>query len=85
MEVDQVLEGYVKEMGSELGPIFHAVSNELTWVHWRWNQYRILFGEKPSLIELLNESAPFFFVSYKIHCLKKRSWESRALLALRNR
>jgi hypothetical protein len=61
MEADQVLEAYVKEMGSELGPIFHAISNELTWVHWRWNQYRILFGEKPSHIELLNESAPFFF------------------------
>ena len=61
MEADQVLEAYVKEMGSELGPIFHAVSHELTWVHWRWNQYRILFGEKPSRIELLNASAPFFF------------------------
>jgi hypothetical protein len=61
MEADQVLETYVKNMGSELGTLFHALSHELTWVHWRWNQYRILFGEKPSRIELLNASAPFFF------------------------
>jgi AbiU2 len=61
MEADQVLEAYVKDMGSELGTLFHALSHELTWVHWRWNQYRLLFGLKPSRIELLNESAPFFF------------------------
>jgi hypothetical protein len=61
MEADQVLEAYVKDMGSELGTLFDALSHELTWVHWRWNQYRILFGEKPSRIELLNASAPFFF------------------------
>lgn len=61
MEADQVLEAYVKDMSSELGTLFDALSHELSWVHWRWNQYRILFGEKQSRIELLNESAPFFF------------------------
>jgi hypothetical protein len=61
MEADEVLDAYVKKMGLQLGQIFHAVSHELTWVHWRWSQYRILFGEKPSRIELLNECAPFFF------------------------
>ena len=48
-------------MGPELGAIFHATSVELSWLHWRWKQYRILFGEKPSRINLLNQSAPFFF------------------------
>lgn len=58
---DQILDGYVKKMGPELGPLFDAISSELTWLHWRWTQYRQLFGEKPSRIELLNNCAPFFF------------------------
>ncbi|MGH9684208.1 MAG: hypothetical protein ACRD4S_11440 [Candidatus Acidiferrales bacterium] len=52
---------YIKAMGQELGEIFHAASSELTWIHWRWRQYRILFGEKPSRLDLVNEAAPFFF------------------------
>lgn len=56
-----VLEERITTMGPELGPLFHALSNELTWVHWRWNQYRILFGTNPDRIDFLNESAGFFF------------------------
>jgi hypothetical protein len=52
---------YVEKMGRDLGELFEALSSELAWVHWRWKQYRILFGEKPSQIDLLNESAPLFF------------------------
>lgn len=53
--------GYIEAMGQELGELFYAASTELTWIHWRWKQYRILFGEKPSRIDLLNEAAPLFF------------------------
>ena len=52
---------YVEKMGAELGPLFHATSSELSWMHWRWKQFRILFGEKPARLELLNQAAPFFF------------------------
>jgi len=48
-------------MGAELGELFHALSTELTWLHWRWKQYRILFGDKDSRIDIVNEAAPFFF------------------------
>lgn len=48
-------------MGRELGELFDALSNELTWVHWQWHQFRVLFGTKESTIELLNEAAPVFF------------------------
>lgn len=58
---EEVRSAYIEKMGQELGELFHAASEELTEVHWRWNQYRILFGEKPSRIDLLNEAAPFFF------------------------
>ena len=61
MTEEQVLAAYVEKMGQELGTLFNTISGELSWLHWRWKQYRILFGEKPSRLDLLNESAPFFF------------------------
>ncbi len=57
----EVQTGYVQAMGKELGDLFYATSSELTWIHWRWKQYRTLFGEKQSRIDLLNEAAPLFF------------------------
>ena len=58
---EQVAESYAQSMGAELGAVFHALSTELTWVHWRWQQYRILFGDKESRLDMLNDAAPFFF------------------------
>jgi hypothetical protein len=58
---EEVRQQYVDAMGPKLGELFHALSTELTWIHWRWKQYRVLFGEKPSRLDLLNEAAPFFF------------------------
>ena len=58
---DEARSEYVEKMGAELGELFHTLSIELTWIHWRWKQYRTLFGDKESRIDLLNESAPFFF------------------------
>ena len=61
MEPDELKADYIAKMGNDLGSQFHVLSSDLTWVHWRWQQYRILFGEKPSRIDLLNETASFFF------------------------
>jgi AbiU2 len=58
---EQVQNSYVARMGEELGRLFHALEHDLTWMHWRWKQLKILFGDKPSRAELLNQSAPFFF------------------------
>ena len=58
---EEVRAAYVAAMGEELGGLFHVLSNELTSIHVRWKQYRILFGDKPSRVDLLNEAAPFFF------------------------
>jgi hypothetical protein len=52
---------YIGAMGPELGELFYATSSELTWIHWCWKQYRTLFGEKQSRIDLLNKAAPLFF------------------------
>jgi len=53
--------GYIEAMGHDLGELFYAAWNELTWVHWRWKQYRTLFVEKQSRIDLLSKAAPLFF------------------------
>lgn len=58
---EQVQAEYIEKMGPELGELFHAIESELTWVHWKWKQYRVLFGENPKRIDLLNEAASFFF------------------------
>jgi hypothetical protein len=58
---EEVLAQYIEAMGQELGEFFNATSDELSLINWRWNQYRTLFGEEPSRIDLLNEAAPFFF------------------------
>jgi hypothetical protein len=61
MSAEEVAQEYVTAMGPELGPLFHALSIELLWTVWRWDQSRILFEEKPGRVELLNEAAPLFF------------------------
>jgi hypothetical protein len=58
---EEMLAHYIQTMGQELGELFNAISDELQLIHWRWNQYLILFDGKPSQIDLLNEAAPFFF------------------------
>ncbi len=58
---DEVRADYVAAMGDKLGRLFHVLSTELVWLHSLWKQYRILFGDKPARIDLLNETAPFFF------------------------
>lgn len=58
---DEVRDGYIDKMGTELGELFHALSSELQWIYWKWCQYRTLFGDKPSRVDLLNDSASLFF------------------------
>lgn len=53
---------YIDKMGQELGELFHTISVELSWIHWRWQQYRILFVDKQQDINILNRSAGTFFV-----------------------
>ena len=52
---------YIKCMGEPLGKLFHALWQEVAWLHSKWSEYVELFGTKPSRIDLLNESAPLFF------------------------
>src|ERR1700691_2679313 len=57
----QCREEYVQVLGPNLGPIYHALSNEVTWLHVKWKQYMILFDDSPERIASLNGIAGFFF------------------------
>ena len=52
---------YIACMGEDLGKVFHALWQEMAWLHMKWGEYVELFGEKPSRIELMNRAAPRFF------------------------
>ena len=47
-------------LGPELGPLFHALDNEVSWLHAKWKEFRQLYAA-PSTVDLLNQTAPFFF------------------------
>lgn len=65
-------------MGPQLGVLYHELDAELTWMHMRWRQHRILFGSKPERIDLLNEAAPFFF-----RVVQDMTWEDTVLAVAR--
>lgn len=71
---DQVREEYLKVLGPALGPLYHALYEEVSWLHIKWKQYRILFAESPERIELLNRVAGSFF-----HVIQVVLWEDAVL------
>jgi hypothetical protein len=58
---EQVREKHLRNMGLDLGPVYHELSNELAWLHAKWNQYRQLFGHSRKRVDLLNSVANHFF------------------------
>ena len=57
----QVEQEHIKAMGTTLGPIYHALHNEVVWLHAKWLEYRKLYGTSEKRVELLNATAAFFF------------------------
>jgi len=51
---------YLKAMDPDLGPVFCGLSSECLWLHWKWDEYRILFGT-PEPVETLRAAAGLFF------------------------
>jgi hypothetical protein len=54
-------QNYKSAMGEPLGALFYSLWQEVAWVHLRWHEYVALYGDKPSRVALLNNSAPGFF------------------------
>lgn len=67
---DQVKSDYIAQLGPELGEFFHSLTNDLTWLHAKWQQYRGLFGTDEARIALVNRSAAFCF-----HVVQDSLWD----------
>jgi hypothetical protein len=58
---EQAKQEYIAKMGDKLGPQYHALQQELIYLHRKWMEYVALFGTKPTRIQLLNATASVFF------------------------
>lgn len=58
---DEVEQQHLDAFGPEAGALFHGLYYEVTWLHAKWLEYRKLFAKSEERIELLNETAGFFF------------------------
>ena len=50
-----------KKIPSGVRDLYKSMDNEVTWIHAKWIVYRQIFAASEEKIELLNQSAPFFF------------------------
>jgi hypothetical protein len=66
----------VDAMGADLGELFLALSDELTWMFIRWSQFQKLYSSGQARLDVINRSAPFFF-----WVIQQALWED-TLLAL---
>ena len=51
----------IRVMGDSLGELYHYLWQELVWLYSKWLEFVELYGSKPSRIDLMNETAPYFF------------------------
>ena len=50
----------VAAMGSQLGEIYHLLSDQVSWLHLKWSTLCELFANRET-VDLLNSAAPAFF------------------------
>ncbi len=58
---EEVEQEHLQAFGPKLGPLYHALHNEVTWLHAKWLEYRKLYAHSQERIDLLNGTAAFFF------------------------
>jgi hypothetical protein len=71
---EQVKAERIDRLGPRLGPVYHALADDLAWLQVKWAEYRELFGTSPERIELLNSAAGLFF-----RILQDTLWEDTLL------
>ncbi len=69
LTAEEVRNEAIAAMGSPLGDIYHSLSDEVSWLHLKWNDFRELFANRET-VELLNSAAPAYF-----HELQRQTWE----------
>ena len=58
---EEVEQEHLQAFGPTLGPLYHALHNEMTWLHAKWLEYRKLYAKSEKRSDLLNGTAAFFF------------------------
>jgi hypothetical protein len=70
LDSEDVLNEAIGGMGSPLGDVYHALGDEVAWLHLKWNDFGELFASA-DLVDVLNSAAPAFF-----HDLQRQSWDN---------
>lgn len=70
---EEVEADHLRVLGPQLGVLWHALYNEVVWLHAKWKQYRHLYASTEN-VDLLNETAGFFF-----GVVQKIMWEDAVL------
>jgi hypothetical protein len=58
---EEVEQERLSTFGPTLGPLYHALYNEVAWIYAKWLEYQKLFAKSEKRIDLLNDKAGFFF------------------------
>jgi len=58
---EEVEQKHLQVFGQGLGPLYHALYKDVTWLHAKWLEYRKLYAQSEERVDLLNRTAPFFF------------------------
>ena len=62
---EQRLAAKRKMMPRDLADLHWHLEDELTWLHLSWNEYKTLYATSQKRVDLLNATAPNFFVHYE--------------------
>lgn len=58
---DDVRKEHLDRLGSEVGPVYHALYEDWAWLQVKWQEYIALFGTNERRIEIMNSAAPLSF------------------------
>ena len=61
MTAKEVEQKDLKDFGPCLGPLFHALYNQVVRIHAKWIQFRKTYAKSEQQTQLLKDTAPFFF------------------------
>ncbi len=61
LSAEQARERDLAVMGPTLGPLYHALADEVAWLQVKWSQYRQLYAHSAGRVELLNKAGGQFF------------------------
>lgn len=58
---EEIEKEYLDNFPEMSGKLAYYLSNEITFLHLKWKEYREIYGNEPEIIDLINEVAGFFF------------------------